>query len=117
MAGIPRHFPFRSTLVHSWKPVALALFLSVGCSSCSSPFSKRESKYREEVSEESTMVANSADTAYKREMTNVLRKSRLMPMDSLARLYVRMAEGSDAEQPAVRAAVSCELARKYAVYG
>ena len=64
--------------------------------------------YQARVRAESLAVARSTDTIYQRRMADLIRRSRLVRTDSIARLTVALASGTLEERRRVRDALVCE---------
>jgi hypothetical protein len=66
---------------------------------------------------ESLALARETDTIYKRRMLDFIRRSRLVPTDSLTRLYIVIPETPRSELWRIRVAIGCENFRLGRMYG
>jgi hypothetical protein len=87
------------------------------CNSQSGNRGGRLSEYQRAVAAESTAVAQSPDTVYRRRMADLYARVRAVRTDTLAQLFASLLRASAAEQPALRRRVPCEYYRITALHG
>ncbi len=75
------------------------------------------SDYQQSMVAESIALEREADTTYKRRMLDLVRRSLLVPTDSLARLYVAIPATPVSELWRIRQAFGCEGFRLARTYG
>src|SRR3954469_842433 len=73
--------------------------------------------YQQRVAHDSATVAATTDTIYRRRMLDLIRRSRLVPTDSLARLYALIPLTPDSTMHLLRQEIGCEGSRLIAVHG
>ena len=73
--------------------------------------------YRAEMAAERNRLATTTDTVYRRRLQDLIRRSRLVPIDSLARLYASIPGTSDSVLHRVRQEIGCEDARLHSEHG
>jgi hypothetical protein len=73
--------------------------------------------YEQRARAESLFLRQTTDTVYRRRLLDLIRRSRLVPTDSLAQLYLRLSKASDAELPELRRQYPCMFVRISSRYG
>jgi hypothetical protein len=98
-------------------PLAIVASIVACASNARSPQPREESRYQREMRAESISLARSTDTTYVRRMRDLDRQSRLVPIDSLARMYAAIPGTPGALRAPLRQEMSCELLRLNVRYG
>jgi hypothetical protein len=74
-------------------------------------------EYQRQERAESLSLVHERDTTYKRRMLDLIRRTRLVRTDSLARLYAALTRTPQSEWWRLRLAIGCESARLAHTYG
>lgn len=74
-------------------------------------------RYRERLTAESLFLAQTPDTTYRRRMQDFIRRSLMVPTDSLARLYVALKTAPEDQRWQVRHDFRCEIYYLMRAYG
>jgi hypothetical protein len=95
--------------------LVLAIVVSiVGCASnARAPQPRAESRYEREMRAESLALARSTDTTWVRRMRDLERRTRLVPTDSLARLYAATPRTPASRRFALTEELRCEMAKLF----
>jgi hypothetical protein len=92
---------------------ATVLLIGAGCAVLPDPEpDSRENvvDYAHGVRAESLQLARNPDTTYVRRMRDLIRRSRLVPTDSVARLFVAVEAAPDSMKEPYRQMLSCKMA-------
>jgi hypothetical protein len=96
------------------------LLLTAACSRAQHAAAHRVSNYsnyQDQLSADSAALATTTDTIYQRRLRDLIRRARLVPVDSLARLYASIPSTPDSALHGVRQEIGCEGLRLMATYG
>jgi hypothetical protein len=77
----------------------------------------RPLSYRQQARADSITIATTKDTIYKRRLSDLIRRSLLVPTDGLARLYASAPSTSDSELYILRQEIGCEELRLLMAHG
>jgi hypothetical protein len=75
------------------------------------------SAYLKEVAAESLAIERSPDTTYRRRVKDVIARSRVVPVDSLARMFAALSHAGVPDQPRLRQGIMCEDIRLILIHG
>ena len=89
----------------------------VACSRCSTLQTLGRPTYRERVTAEAAVLATTNDTIYRRRLSDLIRRSQLVPIDSLARLHASIPTTADSALPRLRREVTCEQRQLFLDHG
>jgi hypothetical protein len=102
-----------------WRVLVAAFLIAGGCTLIPpDPNPQRNTiDYKNSVRAESLRLARNPDTTYVRRTNDLIRRSRLVPTDSLARLRVALEAAPDSVKWRYRQVIICEYARLMRLHG